>query len=62
MAISKNGTILGNGTISHVDVAIGLNDVIVEAIWAPADGGSDALAVGVQLLGQYVSGSATHLL
>ncbi|RVD80257.1 uncharacterized protein DFL_008158 [Arthrobotrys flagrans] len=53
---TKNGTILGNGTIVNAAVGLGVNQVAVEAFWAPADCGEEARAVGMALLGEYVSG------
>ncbi|KAF3214304.1 hypothetical protein TWF191_009818 [Orbilia oligospora] len=53
---TKNGTILGNGTLVNAIVGLGENELAVEAFWAPADGGEDARALGMALLGEYVSG------
>ncbi|KAK6499204.1 hypothetical protein TWF506_003832 [Arthrobotrys conoides] len=53
---TKNGTILGNGTLVNATIGLGENQVAVEAFWAPADGGETARAKGMALLGEYVSG------
>ncbi|KAF3936429.1 hypothetical protein ABW19_dt0204158 [Dactylella cylindrospora] len=61
IAIMKNGTLLGNGTIRDVSVGLGENKALVEAYWAPADGGEEAFATGRALLGDYVSGKNTTI-
>ncbi|KAK6351715.1 hypothetical protein TWF718_004862 [Orbilia javanica] len=53
---TKNGTILGNGTLVNAAIGKGENQVTVEAFWAPADGGEEARTMGMALLGEYVSG------
>ncbi|KAK6517261.1 hypothetical protein TWF281_003921 [Arthrobotrys megalospora] len=53
---TKNGTILGNGTLINAAVGLGENQVAVEAFWAPADDGEKARVIGMTLLDDYVSG------
>ncbi|KAF3905859.1 hypothetical protein AA313_de0208027 [Arthrobotrys entomopaga] len=53
---TKNDTVLGNGTIRDIIIGLKENTAILEAFWAPADGGDLAWATGVALLGDYISG------
>ncbi|KAK6339094.1 hypothetical protein TWF696_009881 [Orbilia brochopaga] len=61
IAFMKNGTVLGNGTVRNLVVGLGRNHAMVEAFWAPSDGGDTARATGVRLLNKYVSGKNTSL-
>jgi len=54
-----NGSVLGNGTVRNVDVGLGANWALVDAIWDPK--GKNATDIGLKLLGQYVSGEQIPL-
>ncbi|EWC45724.1 hypothetical protein DRE_05061 [Drechslerella stenobrocha 248] len=56
IAILKNGTTLGNATVRGVGVGLGENRAMVEAVWAPLDGGDEARTMGIALLNDYISG------
>jgi len=58
--VAKNNTIVGDATIRDVNITTGNNtDILVSAIWSPADGGPKARKVGVDLISQYLSGFNT---
>ncbi|KAK6535125.1 hypothetical protein TWF694_001607 [Orbilia ellipsospora] len=58
---TKNETVLGNGTIRDITIGLKENTAVLEAFWAPADGGDLAWATGAALLGDYISGKNTTI-
>ncbi|MCJ1231953.1 hypothetical protein MMC12_008633, partial [Toensbergia leucococca] len=56
----SNGSILGNATAENVSIVPGPNDnILVQALWNPR--GKEDVAVGKELLSQYISGFNTTL-
>ncbi|KZF25733.1 hypothetical protein L228DRAFT_280953 [Xylona heveae TC161] len=57
----SNGTMLGHATAKNILIVPGSNEnVVVEALWAPAtSGGPEGEKVGKELLSQYISGYNT---
>ena len=67
--ILVNDTIMGHATARNFKVGPGNNsDIVVQAVWDPlASGGADGVAIGRELLSQYISGmsslsSSSHLI
>ena len=54
----SNGTIVGHATATNVSIVPGPNlDILVTALWDPkTPSGEKGLAVGRELLSQYISG------
>ncbi|KAF4551677.1 Hypothetical protein D9617_12g035650 [Elsinoe fawcettii] len=59
----KNGSVLGHGTVQHVQIKPGNNtNIPVVAVWDPLTmGGSTAHQVGVDFLSQFISGFNTTI-